>query len=73
MGAKKAPLSMRLPVKTSELIIDAIPATFDARTAWPKCDSIKEIRDQSACGSCWAFGAVEALSDRICIASGQKL
>lgn len=25
------------------------------------------------CGSCWAFGAVEVISDRICIASGQKL
>lgn len=25
------------------------------------------IRDQSACGSCWAFAAVEAMSDRACI------
>lgn len=40
-----------------------VPASFDARTAWPKCSSITEIRDQSNCGSCWAFGAVESMSD----------
>jgi len=47
------------------------PDSFDARDQWPKCESLKEIRDQSTCGSCWAFGAAEAMSDRICIASGQ--
>lgn len=51
----------------------AIPASFDARTAWPQCNSIKEIRDQAACGSCWAFGAVEAMSDRICIQGGGQV
>jgi len=45
------------------------PASFDSRTAWPNCETIGEIRDQAACGSCWAFGAVEAMSDRHCIAS----
>jgi len=45
----------------------ALPATFDARTNWPQCPTISQIRDQSACGSCWAFGAVEAMSDRYCI------
>jgi cathepsin B len=47
------------------------PASFDSRTQWPNCKSITMIRDQSACGSCWAFGAAEAMSDRICIHSGQ--
>ena len=55
-----------------ELNLDA-PDTFDSATQWPKCNSIKEIRDQANCGSCWAFGAVEAMSDRICIASGQTV
>ena len=41
--------------------ISAAPASFDARTQWPNCPSINFIRDQSACGSCWAFGAAEAL------------
>ncbi|VDN04561.1 unnamed protein product [Thelazia callipaeda] len=50
-----------------------IPETFDARQEWPECQSIQNIRDQSSCGSCWAFGAVEAMSDRICIASKGKL
>jgi len=47
----------------------AIPDDFDARENWPECPSIKEVRDQSNCGSCWAFGAVEAMTDRICIAT----
>ncbi|PIK51386.1 hypothetical protein BSL78_11708 [Apostichopus japonicus] len=46
-----------------------LPDNFDARTQWPDCPTIKEIRDQGSCGSCWAFGAVEAMSDRYCIHS----
>ncbi|KHN84702.1 Cathepsin B-like cysteine proteinase 6 [Toxocara canis] len=50
-----------------------IPEAFDAREKWDMCPSLKAIRDQSSCGSCWAFGAVEAMSDRICIASHGKI
>jgi cathepsin B len=46
-----------------------LPENFDAREQWPNCPTIKEVRDQGSCGSCWAFGAVEAMSDRICIVS----
>ncbi|KAJ8968625.1 hypothetical protein NQ314_002205 [Rhamnusium bicolor] len=62
-----------LPEKQHELIEAVkIPESFDARNEWPRCGSIGEIRDQAACGSCWAFGAVEAMTDRICIHSDAK-
>jgi len=48
-------------------VISTLPTSFSAITQWPQCPSIAFIRDQSACGSCYAFAAVEAMSDRICI------
>lgn len=67
----ETPEELKLPERHMEPRGD-IPTEFDSRTAWPNCESIKEIRDQSTCGSCWAFGAAEAMSDRLCISSGQK-
>ena len=60
-----------LPEKTFKESNANLPDEYDPRTAYPKCESLREVRDQANCGSCWAFGAVEAMSDRICIASGQ--
>jgi cathepsin B len=48
-----------------------LPKNFVSQDKWPKC--IHEIRDQQKCGSCWAFGASEVLSDRFCIASDSKV
>ncbi|CAD5207339.1 unnamed protein product [Bursaphelenchus okinawaensis] len=47
----------------------AVPDEFDSRKVWPKCESIRTIRDQSTCGSCWAVAATSTMSDRICIHS----
>ncbi|CAN0193491.1 unnamed protein product, partial [Laminaria digitata] len=54
---------------TTTSTADDIPANFDAREAFPECASIiGRVRDQSDCGSCWAFASTEAFNDRRCIA-----
>jgi len=61
--------SQWLPHKAADPM--TLPTEFDWRTdpRASKCASVKEIRDQANCGSCWAFGSVEAMTDRICIQS----
>jgi cathepsin B len=72
LGALKTPEEHKLPSK-NVIVRSDLPENFDLRQKWPQCESLKEVRDQSTCGSCWAFGAAEAMSDRICVASNGSL
>ncbi|KAK4282654.1 hypothetical protein QN277_014004 [Acacia crassicarpa] len=60
------------PVKSHPKALE-LPNKFDARTAWKQCSTIGRILGQGHCGSCWAFGAVESLSDRFCIHFGMNV
>lgn len=60
-----------IPTKAyTDAELSETPESFDSREQWPNCASIRQIRDQSQCGSCWAFSSVETMSDRTCIKYG---
>ena len=54
-----------------DTVLENIPNNFDSRTQWPNC--VHPILNQEQCGSCWAFAASEALSDRFCIGSNNSI
>jgi len=63
----------KLPFRTfsSEEAILQVPTSFDSRQMWPGC--IGPVLNQGECGSCWAFGTAETLSDRFCIHSNSTI
>ena len=74
VGAWKDTPETQLPEKTTfKTSNDELPESFDLREEFPQCESIKEIRDQSRCGGCWAFASAETMSDRLCIHSKGQL
>ena len=68
MGAKM--VYENLPtIQHDQVVLDTAPASYDPRVSRPSCTG--PILDQGFCGSCWAFGAVEAISDRLCMSKSQ--
>jgi len=51
----------------------ALPTSFDSAENWPQCSVISNVRDQSSCGSCWAFGSVSSFESRACISTGNDI
>lgn len=68
MGLKIAPPKESIPVRSFEgYNFEDLPTEFDARVEWGNICNFT-IYNQGSCGSCWAFGAIEAFEDRMCIA-----
>ena len=54
LGVVPKNLRTRLPRNSAPAFsAREIPASFDARLQWPNCASIRHVRDQGPCGSCW--------------------
>jgi len=52
-GIMKGMDKISLPVRTHRVDRASLPDSFDARTQWPNCPTIKEVRDQGSCGGSW--------------------
>ena len=74
LGTKSVRIPKDLPLRvfTEEENLMDIPEEFDSAKNWPECKTIPYIWDQSDCGSCWAVGAVGAISDRLCTTGSNK-
>ncbi|XP_052866048.1 cathepsin B-like [Anopheles cruzii] len=73
-GIGPSTTGFRVPIMHYDYVYDIdIPESFDSRDHWPDCESLREIRNQGTCGSCWAVAATSVMSDRICIHSNATI
>lgn len=68
MGAQTSDLKDLPEIQHTAEAIAATPDSYDPRVSRKSCTG--PVLDQAFCGSCWAFGATEAISDRLCISKG---
>jgi len=76
MGVKKNPEVniKQMDNAHSQQYIERLPLQYDPRSFNHRTATcIGPILDQAECGSCWAFGAAEAISDRMCLKTGKYL
>jgi len=48
-----------------------VPDSFDSAENWPMCSVIANVRDQSSCGSCWAFSTTGSLEGAKFVKTGE--
>ncbi|KAL0485410.1 cathepsin B [Acrasis kona] len=68
----EVPTSDSASVKVlSEEVLAALPDNYIINQTYPNC--LGDIRNQGACGNCYAITAVEVMADRLCMATKGQL